>query len=674
MANTKVLLLCITAAASVLSVSAKINASDIVQVTELPSTAGLYFQPVSKLQFVQNTWHFIIEMDHGAVFRQLDELYKNVLELMTYMSTEALVKNCSTSAIIKLEIENRIVRRIRQLVKQHNEIDDKVPRLEESMNEPQAKLHRPSYIRKKRGILNFVGSIDKYLFGLMDSTDAHELHMLANTSNAIDSQVKQLTDEMIKLTNYVSHNAAVDSHKSSEICLYLDVKLNLICEQLNEIEDIYDRLDRAVDSAKQNHLNSIVIAPSRLLKEMTEVSGNLAGLSWPVALELQNMHVLIDSLINTHVFRAKDRKLLFILEVPLIVNEIYDLYHTIPLPYCSPTDKCAILLPDSKYLAVSQNRRGYVRYDDVSTCKTIRDTKLCYEPRIIYNTNLAKLCDIRIFMKSDQTIDYDKDCDVRVGRFENELFYAIADYNNWLYVLRENVDLNFVCVPTPNIPAGTLVSPIMLKAGVGVIHATGKDNCKLTTQKSTLTIHTLYNNLKSVVQVPISTLFNISEAIKDIDKLQLASLKTNNDLEHTNLHELTDRLYVLRQRMNNNTRFSGAEIQDETENNWLSDWFNGIKDTWWYVKTGGGLIFGLLVLAIAVLVIKKIVDSCDICSKLCRCCCRKKRHGTLFNMPDRQMYQQSNTLVKRMNNNQQKSLGYTYGEPETIELVDHNLI
>ncbi|AIE47740.1 fusion protein [Peridroma alphabaculovirus] len=639
MVNAKVLLCFVVFAAS--AAHSKL-ASEIVQVKELPATSGLYFQSTSNMQFVQNIWHFVIEMDHGSVFMELKTLYDDVFELLEYLKDQAEFKNCPNAKIVTAEINSNIVRHIRELTRVHNMLDDKVPKAGDYERPEPVKLK--THRRHKRGLLNFVGRVDKFLFGTMDSDDAHLLHQLANNSNSLNSQVKQLDDELIAIAKYIDHKAQVDAQKYSNICLYVTSKLNLICEQVAEIEALYNKLDRAIDSAKLNHLNSMVISPDRLLREMKNVSGHLAGLSWPVPLTHDSMHVLIDTIINVHVFVTEERKLLFILEVPLVNSQVYNLFHTIPLPFCDAHSKCAIVLPDSKYLGVSVDRRTYLRLDDTKTCKMAGKLLLCYRPQIIYETNQAKLCDIRIFMKSEREIDFEHDCDVRVGRFEDELFYATSDFNNWLYVLQNDVDLNFECTNSPTIPDGNAILPIVLKAGVGVIRATGHDSCKLTTKKSTLSVHELYSNLNSVIEMPINTMFNISAALHDIDKLQLNTMKTNNDLEHTNLHEMTDRLYELRRRIGNNTVFSGSDVTDEVESNWLANWFAGVGIDFHIVK----MVFVWVVLTFVALACFKIYQTCcpGTCSALCSLCRRRRHDPTVVRRDDRDMYYQ-HTMPKR---------------------------
>ncbi|ACI47379.1 F protein [Spodoptera litura nucleopolyhedrovirus II] len=643
-------IVCIVLCATVTSLAGAKTAEDILQVTPLPSTSGLYFQYINKMQFVQNIWHFVIEMDHGSVFYRLQSIYEQAQKLQTTLNSMIRQKyptngfdDCANIKYFKLEIDHMLTTAIPNLAHQHNLLDQKVP-----ITPSNASLSKATLKRSKRGVFNFMGHVDKYLFGIMDSDDAHELHMLANSTNNLNSQVKQLNDELIVLADYVKHEMYATNHllNTEKHCRYIVENYNILCKQLDEVATLYNKLDLAVDNAKLNRLNSFVVSPERLLNEMKNVSGHLAGLLWPVPLTEKAMHVLIDNVINVHVFVTAERKLLFIIEVPLVSSEAFDVFHSIPLPYCDQTQKCAILLPDSKYLAVSVDRRNYVRLDDTSSCRMSDKVMLCFRPQIIYDVNQAKLCDIRIFMKNDKGIDYNRDCDVRVGKFESELFYATSDYNNWLYVLQNDIDLNIQCLPTASVTDSFGFSPIVLHAGVGIIHATGNDNCKLTTKKSRLTVHDLYNNLNTVIEMPIGLSFNFTIALQDIDKITVDEMKINNDLEHTNLHELTNRLYDLRKRINNNTVYSGSQITDDDDGLFagVSAWFSSIGIDFHYIK----MIVVWIIMALLALAFFKIYRTCctGACSTMCNALTfksfrRNNSTHTVVRRDDRDMYYQS---------------------------------
>jgi hypothetical protein len=602
-------------ATATLATTVKVVKNDIIDVEPLPPTSGLYYQPINRMQFVEDVWHFIIEVDHGIIFEELQSLYTETNQLVVELKKQETLANCSNFKIINVQIDTFVYKRIRELVEKHNILDNSVKKVGDFEDHKKLNLNEDNdndddgsslLVRRRRGILNFVGSVDKFLFGVMDSNDAHELHELAKSSNALDSQVKQLTDDIINLSNYVEHKRCVDEQRN-DLCLYANAKIELIIQQLYEIDLLYEKLDRAVENVKYNRLNNIVMSADKLLSEMINVTSSVPkGLVWPVGLTRANVQLLMDNIVKVHVFITEHRKLLFIVEVPLVNQQEFDVYQIIPIPYCEK-EKCAIILPDSKYLGISTDRRNYVRLpDDVAkSCNVVNDLSLCYKPGVVLESSQATLCDIKILLKSEDKIDFKQDCDVRVGKFDDEIFYPILDYNNWLYVLRHNTELTINCIGGGGNggDGGGYIEPVTLAQGAGIIKARGDQTCKLITKKSKISIHELKNKLKTVIIAPLSTSFNLSYILSDIDKLELQALKVNNDLDHNNLKGLTDRLVDLRKRMENNTVFSGADVTDEAESPSFWDLFNIDLHL---IKT----VFVWIVMGFIVLVAYKVYNCC----------------------------------------------------------------
>ncbi|AAY59555.1 F protein [Clanis bilineata nucleopolyhedrovirus] len=599
---------------------------DVIDVHPLPHTSGFFYQPINKMQFVEDVWHFIIEMDHGDIFFELNSLYSETNELIRYIDKRPEFKNCSTAKIVRKEIDSFILKRILTLVKHHNDIDDKISHkrdrapMQLTTDDPFKAVDGGDVRhRAKRGILNFVGTVDKFLFGVMDSNDADELHRLAKTSNALNQQVKELTDEMISISRFIEHKQCVEEQRA-DLCVYINAKVALILEQINEIDTLYTNLDRAVDDALNNKINSMVMTPERLLKEMTDVTTHVPlKLTWPVPLKLENMHDLINNhIIKTHVFITNDRKLLFVLEIPLINQQTYDVYQVIPIPYCNNDGKCAVIVPDSKYLGVSSNKRNYVRLEDDAPkiCKMTTENLLCFAPKIIYDSSQATLCDIKILLKNeDDYTKVHKDCDVRVGKFDTEIFYPISEYNNWLYVLQKDTEITFDCGKDMNI------SPLIIAAGTGTI--SGKNvtrPCKLVTKKVELSLHQLKNSLFSVSSVPISTYFNLSAALGDLDKLEIQSLRSNTDLDHKNLQGMTERLIDLRQRMNNNTVFNAQETELSNKEESTFCWLISFTPITCHAAQAFLITMACLTVFLIVYRIYKLLCP-GLCSDACTCCC-----------------------------------------------------
>ncbi|WBB27170.1 F protein [Mythimna sequax nucleopolyhedrovirus] len=609
---------------------------DIIQVTPLKSDSGLYFQYVNKVKFIESIWSFVIEMDHGSVFQELVKVYNMTVNVENYMNLHYQnTSRCFNADYMKLMIKP-LKNRISAMVKTHALIDQKLGKTPKGTKLDDVTLP----VRKRRGAFDFVGRIDKFLFGVMDADDAHTLHKLANSTNALNKQVAQLTDELIKLTDYVDHEQSIGSFESDlRYCDAITTKLNLFCAKIDELENLYIKLDRAVDSAKLNHLNSLVLTPERLLNEMRKMQDNLGTFHWPIPspLTLENMHNMIDNVVNTHVFVTHDRKLLFIIEVPLVEARSYDLYHTIPLPFCNHTEKCAIVLPDSKYLGVSSDQRTYVRLDDLKSCKYTDDGYLCYSSIAESQTSLARMCDIRLFTKSDKDVQVTRDCDVRLGRFEDVLFYPIADYNNWLYVMQQDTTVNVQCHKSDNIPANHKFDPINVSAGVGIIRAVGQETCKLHYKYGSLPIHQLKASYNSsiIVKVNIGSSINLTDVFDKINTLELDNAKMNVNLDHSRLREMTIRLEDLRRNIANNSRFSGDEVTDDSESKWLSNWFSG-NGLWHTIKT----VCLFFVCAVFFLLFGAIVYFCCISCSVFKSCCKlcKKEDSRRYSTDDRVMH------------------------------------
>nr|ANS71013.1 fusion protein [Lymantria dispar multiple nucleopolyhedrovirus] len=597
--------------------------TDMIEVVPLPHTSGFYYQPINRMQFVEDVWHFLIEVDHSVIFQELDELYRDTILLLNNTRSPRFVSaNCSTNAIIESEIDTYILKRILYLVKQHNTIDDKIKnnnqkdftmeqQWELNTKDPLGRRRR----RRKRGVLNFVGTVDKFLFGVMDNDDAKELHELAKTSNALNEQIKEVTDELINIAKFEEHKQCLERQRD-DVCQYATAKMSLINEQLTQLDILYTNLDRAVDDALNNRINSLIMTPQRLYNEMTNVTMHVpTKMTWPVPLKKENMHDLInDKIVKTHVFKLERRKLVFILEVPLIDDQNYDVYQTIPIPLCDAINKCAVIVPDSRYLGVSTDKRNYVRLDDdtLRECKMTLKTLLCFKPNIVYVSSEAGMCDIKILLHYEVG---QNECDVRVGKFDPEIFYRISDFNNWLYVLQRDTELTMDCANTP----AAVDNIIHIAAGTGIVRGHNVTRkCNVGTKSKQLPLHQLKSSLFSYSAVALSTSFNLSNALGDLDKLQIKSMKNNADLDSIHMDGMTERLIDLRKRMYNNTVFHGAEVEGDAADGWfcwLVSFFN-IK------CTTAESVVACVVLALLALLLFRIYRFCcpGTCSALFSCC------------------------------------------------------
>ncbi|AXR98119.1 hypothetical protein [Helicoverpa assulta nucleopolyhedrovirus] len=628
-----------------------IDPTNLLKIISLPRTIGLYFDKIYQMRFVEDVWHFVIEVDHNIIFEELVQLHNSYNNLVEWIKNKNLT-SCENSETIFHDLQTYIYRQIIELIEKNNAIDHSAVAMNPDLVQIDANrkwpvplvTDKPTFSsRNKRNIgLNFVGSVDKFLFGVMDADDAEELHALAKNNNALNEQVKELDDELIRLVNYEDHLACIEKMKS-ETCDYVTNKMKLMQTQLNELKFLYINLDRAVDSAKYNRLSPTIMTPQRLYNEMRNVTGKLPdSLTWPIELNVNNMHTLIDHVVNTHVFVTPQRTLLFIIEVPLVNTENYDLYNIVPVPMCNNNrTNCAVIIPTSKYIGMSQDKRNYVRLDDTHSCKSAgANTKLCYKPETILLSNLASLCDIKIFLNEARDMDLMNDCDVRIGRFDKEIFHPIADFNRWLYMVDEVTELNFLCK--------NVKRSLQLDAGVGLLEGIGNKYCKVSTKRSTITLHEVKNNLLITEYVDMSSTFNFSRAIRDIDRMQfeLEALGSNNDLDHDTLKSMTYRLTELRKEINNNTIFKGWQI--ENDNKPFVGWFSGwnLSTGWQNFLSSLTIIVSVIVVVLVTVVVLRCFCSVSCCMDLCDRLSRRRPARTVVRNDRQLVYLKANHRSK----------------------------
>ncbi|AGE89983.1 hypothetical protein SlsnVgp128 [Spodoptera littoralis nucleopolyhedrovirus] len=591
---------------------------------------GIYFEHVNAVNFVSDTWHFVIEVDHNYLFGKVHNVF-NEAESLIRVAGSTEMNSCHNREVVKMDVHLHIMEKCKVLQKYHRDIESKVKMIDEFINDPapdlitkaplfeSARRSRRSVSdasrvqrRRKRGAFDFVGKVDNYLFGVMDSDDAAELHRVAIGENSINSQVKNLTSAVIEMADNIDKRLrCIEQARDLDKCNYLEKKYQALKDELVEIEKSYDKLNTAIDFAKGNRLSTYVITPETLMFAMANVTSKLPpDTSWPVETKLKQMHTLIDNVMNTHVFVTTNRKLLFILEVPLIKTASYNLFEAISVPMCGGDGRgrhgkvveniCAIVLPSSRYIGISNDKHTYIRMDDTLSCRQTEDRMLCFKPHTIYITAETALCDIRIMMKENVST-YDN-CDVRVGRFNDEIFHPIADYNRWLYMVRVPTELNMLCSSLLDED-----STIVLPAGVGVISGDGSQSCELATKRSTISVHKLKSDLMSTIRINFTaSLYDLNEAIETAKRIMLdgtkssSSSSSSNNLNRDSLKSVTIRLNELRKQMNNNTIFTGKEIGEGDDND--NGWFDAFDFGFW--KDVKIILYCAIVVAIAVVAFK----------------------------------------------------------------------
>jgi hypothetical protein len=216
--------------------------------------------------------------------------------------------------------------------------------------------------------------------------------------NLIKEQI-QVTTSTIKNFNYTIQKLQIDEqifndefkiiedeiNKIEENNYYFNNQLKLIntCEQLLEslvlIESQVNNIIESITFAKLKVLHpSIIIKPEYLLNQLrSQTSQNLDHNNFPLHPSVYALPVLTN-LITLQAYQT-NKRIVLILRIPLIEKEKYPRYHLYSIPTKdSKTNLFHTIILESKYVALSENNRQYLKINSIEKCKDLQEeTLLC---------------------------------------------------------------------------------------------------------------------------------------------------------------------------------------------------------------------------------------------------------------------------------------------------------
>lgn len=242
-------------------------------------------------------------------------------------------------------------------------------------------------IRVRRGLINGLGSVVKAITGNLDYDDAvrfeneisnlrskltninnsqkQSIVLAENTIQEFSNQLKKVDDNEIKLSTALRNftdrsNVVISQLHFFNTYVQIDFSLQIILDKLMILED-------AMTFAQLEVMHPSIISSKNLILEMLNMK-NIAGFRPVVEISIDNIHE-IERSINVKAYSTQ-HSLTFILEIPSIGPDIYDLIHL----YSIPDQNHLSIIPASKYLALGSEEYAYIQED----CREISDQlKLC---------------------------------------------------------------------------------------------------------------------------------------------------------------------------------------------------------------------------------------------------------------------------------------------------------
>lgn len=259
--------------------------------------------------------------------------------------------------------------------------------------------------RSKRGILNPLGSIIKLVSGNLDNDDAIRydalIHDVKSKQSAINQKVTVVAEMMKSLTsitnstkyNFIQLDKAIweirkqlnDTNNTRDIFKVTNT-YHLFLHNFQTLYTILDEIETIVAFSKLGTLHQSIVDSNELLLMLKNVEQQ-NKLMFPVNPE--NL-LKLEQCIDLKVY-AKESQITFIMDVPLVENDIYTYYRILPLPITNNLNQTHLILPKFPYLLAKRSKTVSLSHP----CKEVEESLfLCeedYSPTLIKDVCVANL-------------------------------------------------------------------------------------------------------------------------------------------------------------------------------------------------------------------------------------------------------------------------------------------
>lgn len=420
-----------------------------VLIEPITKSPGLYFDNIGTLKFKVGHLSVVIPLDFSYLKPHINNL-KDFLATTRFLCKQS-------EAFDEFECHNMLeplTARFHDIIRDYESISHLIPKN-----------------NKRSAWFSGIGTAFKHLFGTLDEDDAYKYNDAITALQHNDKTLISLIKENIFVTtktltafnetlskvsiNEARLNTAIEnlSISISNITMLADklaikVKISSIFNILeSSLITLSFRLEDIINSillSKNNVLHPSVITPYQLFQELNDNHRHLPNSEeFPILLDLDHMHIIINtSDLTSYII---DNKIVFVLRIPLVNPEVYNLYHSIPLPIpheINRPDSYATVIPNTKYICITRDKTKYCNLDNLLACKIISNSHFICEATNVYSTSANPSCESEIISKVISALP--NQCVTR-------LFHGIIDIwqrlenNRWIYVQSKPSKLSIDC-------------------------------------------------------------------------------------------------------------------------------------------------------------------------------------------------------------------------------------
>lgn len=348
---------------------------------------------------------------------QVNPVHENAGYLEIKLQEVEIVNQTNTVIhLIDINDINQILDQISENIKNLDIYNKNLLELEIDTIRIKVKTITPSSIRKKRGAINIIGSMYKWLFGTMDEEDREEIlghletidqnnHNLISTTNKQISINSYFNDTFTKLKEAIED----DRHKIQETFKEIKEKNNRMAkelfylDQLSKLKNLEHKIEQIQDNivaSKSNFIHPNIFTNDEILK--------------------YNIDFYKLKMLKIGIMNYKENSLIIAIQIPKSYI-VTDLRLITPLP-----NKNFLEIDEEDHFVIEINNKKF-EYEDKVALKHLKASKSCIwknSCKLLYNnkTEIKEIDDETLLIKNGNGEKLIQNCDDRNIVIEKNYF------------------------------------------------------------------------------------------------------------------------------------------------------------------------------------------------------------------------------------------------------------
>ena len=524
---------------------------DVVNITNFQNQQGFYYHQLGKLKTSYADWQLIsyIDLDqYTTKYLALLGFYNNTSQLCSELRQKLentdVTYNCRQFAqatipyLYEIEVNHQDI--LSSIGHNHNTND-----------------------RIRRGLRNAVSRLANVLYGSLENIDigfvfSKIVQLTQNNRNNANLASEKLSIFQTKIeeTNSTLINLLTNQNKLEQNLQVLREQIRQNTQKIDQITIKTTLLEQTllfetmlnqyayetqnllitINAALHGKLHSNILHVKRWLSELKEIKANLpAGTALP--LEIRPDSIAEFRKISEVVVVHKDKYLIFIIKIPLVLNSEFNVFNIVTLPTIFNNQNLILFETEIDILAISHDKETFfvLTNDEWERCRNSALYKICKNSQAIHHKNDHPSCEISPLIKPQNLPDH---CKIKYVTSNLVVWNRLAYSNSWLFFTQPET-ITIVCENPTRVFTFEIYGVGRLTISLNCVLHTDQFTLLPLNQVKTTTINDIIpENYGTIVKQSLKDLLHLVfpqnytnvQVIKDLNKFT-HSLKNLSELE-----------------------------------------------------------------------------------------------------------------------------------------------